>query len=159
MSDYRCGVCSKFIGTHDLCQTLREWLRNEVDIYQAEGWPAHCVEWPTQVIDRPKIKGPDGKYREVYVLAWFYARGAWPFETLDHVAERCGSTRCFNVEHLEDVSRGENSRRSRVIQANLRKTHCPQGHPYSGANLRVVKSSGNRQCRKCDRDRKRGDRA
>jgi hypothetical protein len=28
------------------------------------------------------------------------------------------------------------------------KTHCPQGHPYSGDNL-VIKKSGSRQCRIC----------
>jgi hypothetical protein len=31
----------------------------------------------------------------------------------------------------------------------LNKTHCPQGHPYSGENLYVVPRSGKRQCRKC----------
>lgn len=33
-------------------------------------------------------------------------------------------------------------------QRNIRKTHCPQGHPYSGGNL-YVDPAGTRQCRKC----------
>jgi hypothetical protein len=31
-------------------------------------------------------------------------------------------------------------------------THCPQGHAYSGDNLRIVPSTGQRQCRACLRD-------
>ena len=33
---------------------------------------------------------------------------------------------------------------------NLRKTHCPQGHPYAGVNLFIGKT-GNRGCRICRR--------
>lgn len=38
------------------------------------------------------------------------------------------------------------------------RTHCPQGHPYSGENLRVVKTTRGgegRRCRACDRERNR----
>lgn len=38
------------------------------------------------------------------------------------------------------------------------KTHCPQGHPYSGDNLRFARN-GNRKCRTCNRDRGRAFRA
>lgn len=31
---------------------------------------------------------------------------------------------------------------------NTRKTHCPQGHPYSGPNL-VITKRGRRECRIC----------
>ena len=33
-------------------------------------------------------------------------------------------------------------------QANARKTHCPQGHPYAGGNL-YVQPNGDRKCRAC----------
>lgn len=38
------------------------------------------------------------------------------------------------------------------------KTHCPAGHPYSGANLRVVKTKTGegRRCRTCDNVRSQG---
>lgn len=36
---------------------------------------------------------------------------------------------------------------------NIIKTHCPQGHPYSGDNLRLKKSGG-RECRTCQRSQK-----
>lgn len=31
---------------------------------------------------------------------------------------------------------------------NIIKTHCPQGHPYSGTNLKIT-TCGRRQCRRC----------
>ena len=34
------------------------------------------------------------------------------------------------------------------------RTHCPQGHPYSGDNL-YVKPTGSRECRTCHRDYER----
>ncbi len=34
---------------------------------------------------------------------------------------------------------------------NAIKTHCPQGHPYAGANLYVNPTTGRRFCRTCQR--------
>lgn len=51
--------------------------------------------------------------------------------TIDHL---CCEKRCVNVEHMEVVTRGENSRRM------LRKrTHCKHGHAIEGDNLRLVR--------------------
>lgn len=33
------------------------------------------------------------------------------------------------------------------------KTHCPQGHPYSGDNLYISPGDGSRVCRQCARER------
>ncbi len=35
------------------------------------------------------------------------------------------------------------------------KTHCPQGHPYSGDNLYIVPGRGWRYCRECMKTRQR----
>lgn len=67
---------------------------------------------------------------------------------LDHL---CRNRLCVNSEHLAVVTRAENIRRG--TSANREKTHCPQGHPYSGKNLYVC-SRGFRQCRTCNRARK-----
>jgi hypothetical protein len=40
--------------------------------------------------------------------------------------------------------------------ANKMKTHCPQGHPYSGDNL-IVKKTGSRGCRQCRKDQEKND--
>lgn len=44
-----------------------------------------------------------------------------------------------------------NNRRPYINSSSL-KTHCPQGHPYSGYNLRVA-SDGGRKCKTCERIR------
>lgn len=57
--------------------------------------------------------------------------------------------------HLEAVTPGENSRRGVSFWKN--KTHCPQGHPYSGDNLILHRSR--RYCRECKRQHNRNYRA
>lgn len=77
---------------------------------------------------------------------------------LDHL---CRVRRCCNPEHLEPVTRAENCRRGALHgtygRAERAKTHCPQGHPYSGDNVTYRPSKPNaRHCRTCDRARARG---
>jgi hypothetical protein len=43
-----------------------------------------------------------------------------------------------------------------LVGDNLRKTHCPKGHPYSGDNLRLVANGTSRQCRACGLARDKG---
>ena len=50
----------------------------------------------------------------------------------------------------------ENTRRGDNHQ--LRKTHCPQGHPYDEGNT-YVWITGQRYCRACHRDRTRRSRS
>ncbi len=66
---------------------------------------------------------------------------------IDHL---CRNNRCVNPDHLEPVTGIVN--RSRGIHANRQKTHCPQGHPYSGTNL-VRIPTGGRLCRTCRNSR------
>jgi len=65
---------------------------------------------------------------------------------LDHVKDwGCTSTLCCNPLHLEPVTHAENVRR-----VARHRTHCRQGHEYTGENLRVS-ADGARHCRTCDR--------
>ena len=50
--------------------------------------------------------------------------------TIDHL---CQEKRCLNVEHMEVVTRGENSRRK-----SIRQTHCLRGHLLGGDNVRYT---------------------
>ena len=53
--------------------------------------------------------------------------------TIDHL---CRNPSCLNPEHLEAVTNRENALRGFGVGAiNIRKTHCPRGHPLEGSNL------------------------
>lgn len=78
-----------------------------------------------------------------------------PGLTIDHL---CCVRNCVRPDHLEAVTLAENLRRARAwddyigpAAYNRSKTHCPQGHPYSGDNLCV--RAGRRECRTCIRER------
>lgn len=67
--------------------------------------------------------------------------------TLDHA---CNVPRCVNPEHLVPMTQRENTLKpgSRAVTAlNARRTHCEQGHPLSGDNLRWRGTM--RVCRTC----------
>ncbi len=68
---------------------------------------------------------------------------------LDHL---CRVRACVNPEHLEIVDGRTNTLRGESFAAqNARKTACPQGHPYAGANLlrHVIRGQPIRRCRTC----------
>lgn len=69
--------------------------------------------------------------------------------TIDH---KCRVRCCINPDHLEAVTKRENTLRGIGPSAqHAKKTHCPAGHEYSGTNLYMHK--GRRHCRACMRGR------
>lgn len=71
---------------------------------------------------------------------------------LDHL---CRNRKCVNPDHLEPVTRKENLIRGKTLVAqNLKRTHCPKGHPYSDENLtNWEKKQGKRSCKTCKNER------
>ena len=70
---------------------------------------------------------------------------------LDHLCRiRC----CVNPEHLEPVTRRENTLRGVAGHHMRGKTHCSRGHALDEANT-YRRSNGNRSCRTCERLKRR----
>jgi len=78
---------------------------------------------------------------------------------VDHL---CSNKRCMNPDHLEAVTSSVNNKRAfergerartAPNNANVAKTHCPQGHEYSPENTYVYPSRSARRCKTCDRFR------
>lgn len=68
---------------------------------------------------------------------------------IDHL---CRVPACVNPDHLEAVTTRENLLRGNGFSGrNIRKTHCPAGHPYAPGNL--AKTKVGRKCLICNRER------
>lgn len=68
---------------------------------------------------------------------------------LDHL---CRNTLCVNPEHLEAVTRKENTLRGEGRTAKaFRRNVCLYGHPLTGSNLKIDSGRGEqwRTCRTC----------
>lgn len=97
-----------------------------------------------------------GHTRVVHRIAWELNNGLVPEgRELDHL---CRNRACASLLHLEPVPHVENVRRGDAGGHLKRRTHCPRGHSYEGANLRRL-PDGSRECKTCRIDRKRVARA
>lgn len=117
-----------------------------------KGDDVECWPWKQSTASHGYGQTWDGKHVLLaHRVAWaLYHRSHVPGElTVDHV---CRNKVCCNPAHLRLLSNIENARDN----GQSRKTHCPSGHPYSGANLRVNRH-GHRFCRTCARERYQSD--
>lgn len=95
----------------------------------------------------------EGRTIAAHRYAYELARGPIPDGlTIDHL---CRVRHCVNAEHMEPVSIQENL--SRALDRPEQRTHCPQGHPYAGANLSLISNKGSieRRCKACANQRAR----
>lgn len=110
-------------------------------------WEGTCIVWTAQI-----GRGGYGVFRvrdkcKRAHRAWYeHLFGKVPsgYE-LDHV---CRVRHCVNPNHLRVVTHKENMEVSKAAT----KTHCVKGHPLSGDNLRIEKSTGFRKCKTCRKE-------
>ena len=94
----------------------------------------------------------DGRFRAAHIIRYAMEVGPVPNGlVLDHFA--CDNTFCCNPLHVRPVTHRENTLRGDSVAAlAASKTHCPNGHPYSGDNLVPgMLAKGGRACRICKR--------
>lgn len=105
--------------------------------------------------------------RTFQAYRWIYEKLVGPIPEglqIDHVCHTedpecaggwsCPHRACVNPDHMEPVTRKENTLRGRSFSAeNATKTHCKRGHPYGESPY--VDSFGSRHCSECRRIRQR----
>lgn len=129
-------------------------------------WPkvdttADCWTWQAQK-DRNgygRIRpGGTASYVRAHRAAWYLATGEWPPADV-MVCHRCDNPSCVRFDHLFLGSARDNARdmSGKRRARGQDRTHCPRGHAYNEENTYHRNDHGpaNRQCRACDRERKR----
>ncbi len=106
--------------------------------------------------------GGKGKSMLAHRWAWIYiAEKTIPDGRVLSHTEECGNHHCVNPDHMF-VNDPELAKRTgdSPIAANAQATHCAEGHPLSGDNLRLRGDDGNdghgrRICITCENRRQR----
>lgn len=112
-----------------------------------------CVEWPQ--VRRADGRAVAGRSDYAYRVAWEAVHGPLPTGMVIH--HLCSIPSCVRLTHLEVMTQAEHaavhlSERNR--QRGAERTHCKNGHPLEGDNVRTVESSRDgtyRRCRTCER--------
>lgn len=111
-----------------------------------------CWEWTGEVSPKGygKLKFKGGTF---YAHRFIYALVCEPIPDGMQIDHLCRNRCCVNPDHLDVVTNQVNATRGTGWAGqNARKTHCPQGHPYEGDNLRLT--SKGRECWICVRKQK-----
>lgn len=96
----------------------------------------------------------DGKLWRAHRFA--YEMWIGPIPNGMQVLHQCDNPPCCNPTHLFLGTNSDNVQDAiEKGRHNGGKTHCPEGHPYSGDNL-YVRPNGVRECRMCQRQHDAG---
>jgi hypothetical protein len=129
-----------------------------------------CWEWQNKLdIDGYGIFRHKNKNVRAHRFSYGYFNQIDKLDRNMHVDHLCRNRSCVRPDHLELVTPRENTLRGLDAKAaiNARKTHCINGHKYTEENtyyhIRKTPKRNNgklsgrkeRQCRECQRERKR----
>lgn len=125
------------------------------------GKPNDCWEWGEGYFGYRKFQF-DGKPHGAHRVMWTIKNGPIPNGKM--ICHTCDNPPCVNPAHLFLGNNSSNMQDAvdKKRHNQTRKTHCPQGHPYSKTNtkIRYVTAKGyrNRRCKECHRTRERNRR-
>lgn len=113
-----------------------------------------CIDWPLYI--RPNGYGQVKRGgKTILAHRWVWSEKHGPIPDGAVVMHTCHRRSCVNLDHLQLGSQSENVIASVQIGTHnmTRKTHCPQGHPYSEENTVMVNNGkrGGRRCVTCHR--------
>jgi len=107
--------------------------------------PDSCWLWLNSVNSHGYgyLGGGGQRHRLAHRVAYELLVGPVPDgQELDHL---CRTPRCVNPLHLEPVTHQENMLRGdNIVSRYAARTHCAEGHPFSGPNLRMGSRHGRR---------------
>lgn len=117
---------------------------------------SECVIWRGSVSNGYGTMWLEGRNQRAHRVFYTVYRGAIPRGQVLH--HTCETRLCVNPWHLVPMTLGDHlllhdlpaKGQPAMIAIQRAKTHCPQGHPYSGDNVRI-KSGGGRGCMTCHR--------
>lgn len=134
------------------CPTF--WKKVDFDGPTQAHMDTNCWIWTAAANPRYGLFNPPnyGKKTGAHRFSWSQANNVTIPEGYD-VDHLCLTPLCVRPEHLEAVTRLENSRRR-----TTRITHCPKGHEYTDENTYVA-SNNCRSCITCHREREAERRA
>lgn len=131
--------------------------QNMVDCFMAHVSPepmSGCWLWDGALCPTGYAKLHVSGTRRNYVRGhrFAYQKFVGPIPSGMGVCHTCDVPSCVNPVHLFVGTQSDNmtdcSRKGRINRTRLPRTHCREGHPYAGDNLRVY-ASGRRVCRIC----------
>ena len=91
------------------------------------------------------------KGKKLAAHRYFYEQTFGPIPKGLEIDHKCRVRNCVNPKHLEAITHRENVKRGWAERIKT-KTHCPNGHPYSGDNLYTYTNKTGktwRMCKKC----------
>jgi hypothetical protein len=123
-------------------------LQQKIETYSVPVPESGCWLW-TRAVNQDGYGrvSARGKYLSAHRVSYEVFKGEIPAG--QYVLHACDTPGCVNPAHLRIGAQSDNM--ADCISKGRHKggrSHCPNGHPYAGANL-YVSPDGSRCCRKC----------